>query len=370
MAYVALTIDTSIFDRYQCRLESGILAELAQFNGMPTGVVLSEIVIREVKAHIQKRIDAAKKSATDALKDCSAQLLIEGHQIDQIKANLMLDQDSAAVAVSRLEGFIKRVGAEVVPVEGNVELKRVLSSYFSATAPFSEKGQKKSEFPDAFALMSLETWAEQHGGKILAVSMDKDWVTFADSSNHLDCVDDLGAALATFQPSNDALKYCSKLSEVLLNKDDDPMRHSVEEAVSDAAYQLRLWPEADAPFHAEGEYVELDISAVSLVENTEIVPLQVQEHRLTVQARFLVESVATCDFDFAVYDSIDKDYVNMGGVQADREFDFEVSALIELSGDFSGEAEDVEVERAEIISGPASIQFGYIEPHWMNEPDV
>lgn len=369
MPYIALSLDTSIFERYQCRLESGILAELSQFNDMPTRIVLSEVVLREVNACIKKRINSAKKSASDAFKDCENELLAAKDRIQQIKSNLNLDEDSSTIAKYRLKRFIKTVGIELVPVEGNVELKNILSSYFSGNPPFSETG-KRTEFPDAFALMSLEAWADKKGGKVLVVSMDQDWAEYAENSKHLDCVSDLAAAFASFQPTNGATNYCTKLSQLMLYGQDDPIRDAVEQAVSDAANELSLWPEADGPFHAEGEYVELEIFEVGLVRNTQIIPLQAQESRLTVQARFLIESVATCDFEFAVYDSKDGDYVNMGDVQVNREFDFEVTALIEISGDFSEASAKIVVERVEIISAPVSMEFGYIQPHWMNGPDV
>ena len=55
MDYGAITIDTTIFDQKGLRLESGILKTLEQFNGMPSRLVLSEIVIREVHSHLKKK---------------------------------------------------------------------------------------------------------------------------------------------------------------------------------------------------------------------------------------------------------------------------------------------------------------------------
>lgn len=55
MDYGAITIDTSIFDEKGLGLEFGILKTLEQFNGRPSHLVLSEIVVREVHSHLKKR---------------------------------------------------------------------------------------------------------------------------------------------------------------------------------------------------------------------------------------------------------------------------------------------------------------------------
>lgn len=370
MSYIAITIDTSIFDRYQCQLLSGILSELSQFNGMPTKVVLSEVVVRELKGHIQKRIESTKSAALRVLTECGKELLTPRDTIQKVTNELKLAVDSSKESTERIQAFQKLTGAEIVQVEGNVELKTIVSKYFSAEPPFAESGKKKNEFPDAFALMSLENWAEKNGGLILAISSDKDWVAYAQTSKHLDCVEDLAEALARFQPSNDAVAYCETLSNVLERRLDHPVREAIEDAITRKSSEIDLWAEADSQFHVEGEHVELEISEVSLSDNTRVIPLQAQEHRLTIKARFLVESVATADFSFSIYDSIDKDYTNMGDIQADCEFDFEIEAMIELSGDFARNDEDVVVESIQLISSPHTVDFGYIEPAWMSEPDV
>ncbi len=56
MEYGAITVDTSIFDQKGLLLESGLLNALVQFNNKPAKLVLSEIVIREVNAHLIKKL--------------------------------------------------------------------------------------------------------------------------------------------------------------------------------------------------------------------------------------------------------------------------------------------------------------------------
>lgn len=54
MKYGAITLDTSIFDQHGLKLDRGLLKALEQFNGKPIGLVLSEIVFRELHKHLKQ----------------------------------------------------------------------------------------------------------------------------------------------------------------------------------------------------------------------------------------------------------------------------------------------------------------------------
>jgi hypothetical protein len=69
---------------------------------------------------------------------------------------------------------------------------------------------------------------------------------------------------------------------------------------------------------------------------------------------------AQASFSLSVYDSIDNDYTPMGSADAETEETFEVAVLVTFQGDFN--SEDVEISAAEVVDGPLSIDFGYIEP--------
>ena len=67
-------------------------------------------------------------------------------------------------------------------VEGNVSHDEVIRRYFATEPPFSTKERKKSEFPDALALLSLERWATQNKSLVLLVSADGDWKKLVEQS--------------------------------------------------------------------------------------------------------------------------------------------------------------------------------------------
>jgi predicted nucleic acid-binding protein len=54
-----------------------------------------------------------------------------------------------------------------------LDISAIFDKYFAGVAPFSS-GEKKSEFPDAFALATLEKWCVEKGRKCILISGDKD----------------------------------------------------------------------------------------------------------------------------------------------------------------------------------------------------
>jgi predicted nucleic acid-binding protein len=63
----AISVDTSVFDKYQCNLESQALLGLGQFRGTATRLVLSEVIAGEVKSHIEREAAESQVKLKSAL---------------------------------------------------------------------------------------------------------------------------------------------------------------------------------------------------------------------------------------------------------------------------------------------------------------
>lgn len=83
---------------------------------------------------------------------------------------------------------------------------------------------------------------------------------------------------------------------------------------------------------------------------------------LKVSAKVEVEVEAS--FDFSVHDSIDEDYVGMGGAVCTTNETYHTDILLTLSGDFSGDYEQLEVTEIEVLDTIDYADFGEIEPDW------
>ncbi|QYX66664.1 PIN domain-containing protein [Shewanella putrefaciens] len=371
MDYGAITIDTSIFDQKGLRLESGILKTLEQFNGKPSHLVLSEIVVREVHSHLKRKASDSRDQVVKAIRESILSLSVSEESAKIASESLVPAIDDAEVAKKRLLSFIEKTGAEIIPATGRVGLDEIIKKYFAAEAPFAPDGSKKNEFPDAIALMSLESWAKEHQTKILAVAKDGDWKRFSDESEFIDVVEDLAEAIAAFQPHSAAMEFCTHIAGTLPNGEPPYLYEMISQYVSDAVGEMDLYPDASSQFCYEPDYVEVMLDEFEfLVDeggNAILQPVQGQNGKLIVEAKVMVTATASTSFSLTVRDSIDKDYVPIGNALASTELQFESEILLTFEGNFEVHPEDIELTDFELLSCPSDVDFGEIEPDWWHE---
>ncbi|WP_175905993.1 PIN domain-containing protein [Burkholderia seminalis] len=196
----AIALDTSIFDQYKGRFDSGLLRRVTQFQyGGRVKVLVPDLIRREVLAHLTSDALTAAENLEKALRNAKFAQLVSPGDADQMLNSL---GDPAGEAEHRLSEWLERTGAEVVNCAARVDLGRLFDRYFAAQPPFADTATKKAEFPDAAVLMAVEHWADEHNTRVLLVSRDGDWERFCQDHPRLQCVSDLGAALSAFQDEN------------------------------------------------------------------------------------------------------------------------------------------------------------------------
>lgn len=371
MDYGAITIDTSIFDQKGLRLESGILKTLEQFNGKPSHLVLSEIVIREVHSHLKRKASDSREQVVKAIRESVMSLSVSEESAKIATESLVPPIDDAEVAKKRLASFMDKTGAEIIPATGRVGLDEIIKKYFGAEAPFAPVGSKKNEFPDAIALMSLESWAKDNQTKVLAVAKDGDWKRFSDESDFIDVVEDLAEAIAAFQPHSAAMEFCTHIAGTLPNGEPSDLYEMISQYVSDAVGEMDLYPDASSQFFYEPDYVEVVLDEFEFLVDEEgnalLQPVQGQNGTLIVEAKIMITATASTSFSLTVRDSIDKDYVSIGSASASTELQFESEILLTFEGDFEEHQEEIELTNFELLSCPSDADFGEIEPDWWHE---
>lgn len=373
MKYGAISLDTSIFDQQGINLESGLLKTLEQFKGKPSPLILSEIVLREINSHLVKKISEARTQTTKALRICKSHLILDEGKINEATKLLIPPVDDKEISKLRIEEFINNTGTEIITANGHVDLDDIIKKYFHAEPPFSETGKKKNEFPDAIALMSLESWAKKNNLKILAISIDNDWKSFAEHSEHIDVVKDLADGIAIFQPHNEAVKYCESLAKALPSGKPKEIYSFLEQYLTDSIADIDAYPDASSQFYWEPDIVEINIEEFEFITDDDnqalLQPVQAQENLIVIEAKILINAIASCTFSLAVHDSIDNDYVPMGDASAFIPLEFETEVLFTLEGDFITKPDDIELTEFELLSYPKTIDFGDIVPDWWNEDD-
>ncbi|MBD2667211.1 hypothetical protein B6N60_02733 [Richelia sinica FACHB-800] len=364
----AITLDTSIFDAHGLKLESGLIRQLEQFRDSSIKLIISEVVKEELLCHLIENTKEAKKEIEKSLRQARDYWQVEENKIEKIKKLIFDGNEVQEIVNERFNQFIKATSLEIIEPNNYLTVSDLIHQYFHSKPPFSETGKKKSEFPDAIALISLEVWANKNNTKVIVVTSDNDWKRFCQSSDKLFAINDFAGALGLFQ-FQDAEDVCRYLSE----KYELGYIENIQEAIWDALelqiYNFDIYIEADSYYRYEEEVTEIKVNGFQfkLLESPNIIfrPVNFDHDSLTVESILLVDINVECNFFFAVYDSIDKEDVGIGGNTVKTQADLDVEVLITFVGDLNKIGAEFDVDDIEIeIQAPLSINFGFIEPDW------
>lgn len=365
----AITLDTSIFDGNSLKLESGLLQRVEQFRGSGIQFVLSEIVVNEVLAHLTKNALDAQTHLETAYKGLEKYWLISKEKLDATTIELLQDKTAADLARDRLESFIDTMACQTILAAEHIDVSEMLRRYFAPQPPFSPKENKKNEFPDAFALLSLESWAAKSGKKLLAVSKDGDWVRYCKDSAFLVQVEDLGIALSLFH--QDASVACNLLSLQLQSGGLPDLQGMVEESVYRHIERMDFLVEADSSYWLDDEITDYDVKEVVLGRDGDsppsFEPVDAGTGYLVAKLPISAELKVECDFQFSVKDGIDKDYMSIGAATVRRNVTVQLEVLVTFGGEIPGAPT---IDEIEIIgTSRLRVEFGYVEPEWREDPN-
>src|SRR6266851_5721092 len=137
-------------------------------------LILTYVTEHETRNQINKHAKEAFRQARDYQKvDRIVKKLLTP---EGFKALNSADEENLRSGMqSEFSRFLQVTGAQILPID-DVSPKAIFEKYFRSQPPFSESGDKKSEFPDAFAAAALQAWCEKvPGRKLYVVSMDRDW---------------------------------------------------------------------------------------------------------------------------------------------------------------------------------------------------
>ncbi|HDZ55412.1 MAG TPA: hypothetical protein ENI17_11170 [Pseudomonas xinjiangensis] len=359
----SIVVDTSIFISNGLRLERGLLGKLSQFQRSPVDLILPDVIRSELQKHLESKTKEVKLKLERALNDASDHLASEGNASDEHSVAVA---DIPAFVEGRIRDFCNRIGAVPFECGVHVSVTEVLSRYFLSEAPFAETGSKKAEFPDAIVLMAIHNWAEKENRDVLLVSNDKGWENYCASASRLTCVADLSEALVLFNETNAVYEFVARLESELDAGRAVSFTRQVEEGLSRALDGITPEQEADSYLYWEPDGCSATFQNFALVENKFSIIDQYEDWvALSTVATIGIE--AEGDFSLSVHDSIDGDYVPMGGVTASAEAVFESEILITVSGDIFGSIDQLEVIDVEVLDPITSVDFGTIEPDFGND---
>ncbi len=352
---LAITMDTSVFDKFGCNLEYKALTAVEQFKGKDISFVLSPVTTGEVRNHIAKAVAEAATKAKAGIN----QFFKASHssmKANDIANDLGIDVDPFEIADEQIAEYLERVGATLI--SNQAESTELLRRYFGVLPPFGKSSEKKSEFPDAIALLSLEKWARANDTLVLAVCRDGDWESFASDSNEIIHIDDLSAALGLFndQESVIAARVVSSIRSGSATSLEKEIQNRLEYYIDGYDFDV----EANSSFSYDYQIESASIYNWDYKDKTAIVVVSSNDEEVVVSFDLTVEAQVDASFGFSVRDGIDRDYVTLGSsdVSAPAYFSLNAVATFSKSNDRDPDLVDLEIDGRRGIA----VDFGSVEP--------
>lgn len=369
MPYDAFTIDTNAIMQGGLDFEAGLLAQLSQFKDGPTEFIISEIVVRETLRHLLLSTKKARDATLGALNRAVATGVMDEASREAAVAALA---DSRVVARRRLSAFLEATGAKMVSAK-LCSIEDLVKSYFETTAPFEATGDKKHEFPDALALLSLHEWARSSGKIILAASGDNGWKAFAKTSEHVFVEGDLAAALGIMQQHTEAAT--AAIRAFLQAIDDGALedtKTSIDDQLSDALTDWEFEVEAYSSGRFEVDGTELKFGSFEFVKTGDqyaVTVVRLAAEETVVRVDMEISATAHADFSLYIWDSIDREELSMGGTSAASEETFDASVLLTIAGAIDGPLDQLEVVGVEVIDALGSVDMGEVDIDYGGDED-
>ena len=307
---ISVFLDTNIFIacKYNISEDSQLGILLRYIKAGKIKLFLSNIVKREVEAHICEDAESAVNYFEKALKD--AKKCIAEKSLAETSLRLCFDLPTRECVKGELktkfEEYLLDCNAIILDNQG-ITCDAILNDYFSGVAPFENREKKKHEFPDAIMVAKLKE--EFPEGKTLWVISDDDGFKEA-----LRC--------------NSQFHCISRLQELynLINKNDQ-IYQEIEKYFSSNMDQIHLiilkeleasdievdGTDCDRKGSIEGfDYNETDILQFSNLEVQldSVDEISESDAIVTVRCSAHFSVYGSCDdFDSGIWDSEDKEYV-------------------------------------------------------------
>jgi hypothetical protein len=366
--YGAITIDNAVLKGEGYKFTEGLLKQLSQFKDSPVQVIQTDIVHNEAIKHIGQEISKTRSSVNQVLRSALHQLKIDEEKIEEARSLLNIDGDESAIAEARLNQFYEEIGGELIPSSDYADLELLMELYFETEAPFETGKDKKHEFPDAIALLSVEGWAEQNNLNVIAVSQDKGWKNYSENSDRIIVVSSLSEALEKFLPHNEVANIISNIREGSVLDEPNHILDQIEQAISDSLDGVEIWVDASSSFYFDYDdaHAIYNSHTFSTDENDQVKVhvIRIDDESIVLKITAIVECDVHASFNFSIRDSIDKDYVGMGSASCTTESVYTTDVLVTLSGDFSQGFKGIDATEIEVLETIGDVDFGEVEPGW------
>jgi hypothetical protein len=350
----AICIDTSTYEKSAFAFDKGLLAQCPGICESGLRLLMVDIVEREVQDHLASKAEDQVKTLRRELRAARQSGLADDAAVDSMA---FPDFDGRRHARERLDEFIASTGVEIIRVADHCDVQQVVDDYFTAAPPFAASGKKKSEFPDALSLQTLETYGDAMERGILVVSEDKGWKDYAANSRIVFAGPDLA----------ELLRSLPKKEEVQLRDAALAVRGAnftaLKERIEFELQGLPAYADVDAQYPAEAEIDEVGLAELlePAADGSEFKTVRLTEESLVVSWEVQAKIYYDASVSVSIRDPIDRDYVSLPGmtVAGDQEVDLEI--LITLDREAGSGSGDFTFATADVVARDLWFDLGHIE---------
>lgn len=347
------SIDTDVIQGAGYNFEAGALNQLHKQLPSSMELQLTDVVANEVVNHLMDPVVRSIQELRSAAANLKRKVDLPMDQISDLFSGFAPVESSHAYFRKRVEDYAERCRGGILPTEGTGILSELFRRYFATEAPFETKTVKKSEFPDAAALLVLEGYAEANDTLGIVVSSDGGWQAFASQSDYLYCVKTLEELTTLFTATDEVASQIQAAIREALEDVNSPLRSQLSDALTDHVGNA-TWSVgqiySDTGARVEGEVADVELSNHDLlVENTAIWNDEEDPAKWLIEVTASVKVEVSTSVTTFVWDSIDRDEVSLSGDSVENDVDIEVTAFLTCSNVQAGSTPqewDVEVEIA------------------------
>jgi hypothetical protein len=357
------SLDTDVIQAAGYNFDKGALNQLPRQLPIAMKLRLTEVVLREIVNH---KLEPVKEAATKFQASTLGLTRLTGLDFGPADAHFNgLDVLSAAQKKFEVDvlNYVTKCGGDILRIS-DIDPKLLFVRYFAGEPPFGLKADKKSEFPDAAALLLLEKHAVERATKGILASRDAGWKAFADQSPYLYCVtslEDLAALFAATDAHSQAVRdkiaaSVDSMSFMLQTQLAASLNDHVRNADWDAS---ELY---SASQRIESEVSDVELTGYSVHKNPRKVwKVDDEPGAWVVELNTTVTVDVTVSVQFYIWDSIDREEVAFGSNSFTFSQDVDVDAYLTCHS-VALETEPVSWEIGiEIGSGKYSLDAAEVE---------
>ncbi|BBP74201.1 hypothetical protein PHLH7_03050 [Pseudomonas sp. Ost2] len=358
------SIDTDIIQAAGYNFEAGALNQLHRQLPSSMELQLTEVVFNEVINHLMEPILKSIQELKSAAANLKRKTDLPMDRVSNLFNELTPAESSRAYFQKRVEDYTQICRGGILATEGDGILGELFRRYFAVDAPFGLKTTKKSEFPDAAALLVLEGYAVDNSTMGIVVSVDGGWQAFASQSEYLYCVKSLDELTTLFKATGEVPSQIQEAILIAIEDPLSPLRAQLNDALSEhigsSEWQVgEIYTNTGSRVEGEVSDVKIDNQGISIdgiaIWNDEEDP-----------AKWLIEVTGSIRVDVDIYatvffwDPIDRDEVEIAPDDISSAEDIEVTAFLTCSNVQAGSAPmDWNVE-VEIADGEYTVDVGEV----------